>query len=291
MKNLNQSASLWLIGVFSLITLVFSGCQPPYSAHRHLWEEWTVIESTNSPAAYVRAIGKCPCGQAGTFAGTLEELSNQIDSYSTISLFKAWLAVQPDNTPGTAYYVKLNLSDLFSDYNNYNKNFDDRRDIGDALRGFYHETYYYYGYSNMNKYVSLDLSGSTFKYIGWSDDSDRYHGTFYDCRNLTGIILPASVTSIGGNAFYYCANITSITIPAGVTSIKGGAFYDCTNLTSVTFQGTILSGNLGGGAYFSYSDGSTVPIPPFDGDLHDKYLAGGPGTYTRSVGSETWTKT
>jgi len=28
----------------------------------------------------------------------------------------------------------------------------------------------------------------------------------------------------------------------------------------------------------------------FPGDLRDKYLAGGIGTYTRASGSETWTK-
>ena len=55
-------------------------------------------------------------------------------------------------------------------------------------------------------------------------------------------------------------------------------FYDCTGLISVTFQGTITSNNFSN----SYS---------FPGDLCAKYLAGGPGTYTRpNASSQAWTK-
>jgi len=50
------------------------------------------------------------------------------------------------------------------------------------------------------------------------------------------------------------------------------AFYGCYSLTSITFQGTITADNLGG---FSESNFYS----PFDGDLRDKYLAGGIGTY------------
>lgn len=42
---------------------------------------------------------------------------------------------------------------------------------------------------------------------------------FGDCENLTSIILPNSITSIGDGAFYRCKKLTSIHIPASVTDI------------------------------------------------------------------------
>ncbi|MDR0475633.1 MAG: leucine-rich repeat domain-containing protein [Treponema sp.] len=111
------------------------------------------------------------------------------------------------------------------------------------------------------------------------------YGAFSFCINLTSVIIPESVISIGNQAFNSCTSLISITIPESVTSIGEGAFTVCTSLTSVTFEGTVSSDNFGliiNGDFYS----------PFNGDLRDKYLAGGIGTYTRS-GSHpnyTWTK-
>ena len=49
---------------------------------------------------------------------------------------------------------------------------------------------------------------------------------FYDCSNLTEIIIPDSITSIGHGAFLGCNNLTSITIPFIET-----ATYDTSNNT------------------------------------------------------------
>ena len=55
---------------------------------------------------------------------------------------------------------------------------------------------------------------------------------FNGCANLTSIIIPDSITSIGDFAFENCSGLTSITIPDSVTSIGDHAFYNC--LTSIT---------------------------------------------------------
>ena len=55
---------------------------------------------------------------------------------------------------------------------------------------------------------------------------------FSGCGNLTGVIIPDSVTSIGKGTFDACA-LKSITIPDSVTDIGGGAFFFCRNLTNV----------------------------------------------------------
>jgi hypothetical protein len=96
--------------------------------------------------------------------------------------------------------------------------------------------------------------------------------------------MPSGLTSIGESAFQDCTSLTSITIPSGVTYILFATFSNCTSLTSVTFNGTISSDNLNRTAF-----GGSGTIY-YIGDLRDKYLAGGIGTYTRASGGTTWTK-
>lgn len=64
-------------------------------------------------------------------------------------------------------------------------------------------------------------------------------GMFYNCANLTSIILPEGMTSIKGNMFYQCTNLKSITIPDSVTYIGKNAFYECTSLESVTIPDSV----------------------------------------------------
>lgn len=61
---------------------------------------------------------------------------------------------------------------------------------------------------------------------------------FYAAENLTGIIIPDSVTSIGVCAFCECFNLTNITIGTGVTNIEEAAFQQCESLTDVYYLGT-----------------------------------------------------
>jgi hypothetical protein len=109
---------------------------------------------------------------------------------------------------------------------------------------------------------------------------------FSGCTSLISVTIPDSVNSIGARVFYGCTRLTSVTIPDSVNSIGAKAFSDCTNLTSVTFQGMITSEKLG--SLMGVNDESAVFTLPFDGDLSEKYLEGGIGTYER-IGDE-WTK-
>lgn len=58
-------------------------------------------------------------------------------------------------------------------------------------------------------------------------------GTFWGCKDVSGVIIPDTVTSIGSCAFYDCTGLNSVYIPDTVTSIGSHAFDGCSSLTDV----------------------------------------------------------
>ena len=78
-------------------------------------------------------------------------------------------------------------------------------------------------------------------------------------EEVKDLVIPNSVTSIGGRAFYYCSGLTSVTIPNSVTSIGDDAFEDCSGLTSVTIGNSVTS--IGDDAFRKCSGLTSVTIP------------------------------
>ncbi len=84
----------------------------------------------------------------------------------------------------------------------------------------------FYNYSNLTNVVIPDSVTSIGRYA------------FQGCSNLTNVVIPDSVTSIGEYAFESCSSLTSIVIPDSVTSIGGWAFWNCSSLTDVYYTGS-----------------------------------------------------
>lgn len=97
---------------------------------------------------------------------------------------------------------------------------------------------------------------------------------FKDCTEITSVVIPDSITSIGvaafrgctglttviipenstlaaidGSAFCECSALISITIPDSVTTIDGSAFYDCSSLVSITIPAGVTT--IGSEAFYN----------------------------------------
>ena len=57
---------------------------------------------------------------------------------------------------------------------------------------------------------------------------------FYECANLTSVIIPDATTNIGQYAFGSCSSLSNVVIGKGVNNIDNAAFFDCTSLKKLT---------------------------------------------------------
>ena len=53
------------------------------------------------------------------------------------------------------------------------------------------------------------------------------------------VVIPTSVTEIGGYAFDGCAMLNNVSLPMNLTSVGWGVFRDCTSLTAVTIPSSL----------------------------------------------------
>ncbi len=65
--------------------------------------------------------------------------------------------------------------------------------------------------------------------------------------DVTKVVIPGSVTTIGNEAFKQCQYLKSVTLSEGLTTIGSSVFYNCSSLTSIDIPNTVTS--IGGYAF------------------------------------------
>ena len=100
---------------------------------------------------------------------------------------------------------------------------------------------------------TISYNGKTYRVTGINEYA------FYECRELTSVTLPGSITRINLHAFSGCTGLKSITIPENVTDIQQEAFSYCSALTDVTLPGSITRINLH--AFYNCTGLKSITIP------------------------------
>ncbi len=93
----------------------------------------------------------------------------------------------------------------------------------------------YQGYFNGSAIVSFD----ELKYF--TNLTTIGNSAFRNCKSLTSVTLPESVSAIEEYAFYACESLASVNIPKSVTAINRYTFYGCKSLTSIELPQVITS--------------------------------------------------
>lgn len=120
--------------------------------------------------------------------------------------------------------------------------------------------YAFVGCSGLKSVHISDLAAWCNIVFGYYDSNPLTHGPrlFLNGTEVTDLVIPNNVTSIGNYAFINCSNFTSVTIPNSVTEIGYRAFSGCSGLTSVTIPNSVTS--IGNYAFIGCSGMTTVTI-------------------------------
>jgi hypothetical protein len=123
--------------------------------------------------------------------------------------------------------------------------------------------------SDLSKWCKISLNRPllyrTYEvYMGMGEGYDQRtavepYQLYLNGEELTNLVIPDDVESIGSYIFSYCSSLTSVTIGSGVTNIGNYAFDGCQNLTDVYLQSENAP-EIGSNA-FPYNQNVTLHVP------------------------------
>ena len=127
-------------------------------------------------------------------------------------------------------------------------------------------------YNIIDDYAVL-ASNTDWKYTGdivvpqkaTASDGKKYpvtaleEGCFRDCKTVTSVLLPSSITKIGEYCFCGCIHLQRVNIPSSVTSLGKSTFSGCSSLTSIEIPSNVKY--LGNSCFVNCSSLTSINIP------------------------------
>ncbi len=103
--------------------------------------------------------------------------------------------------------------------------------------------YLYYGSTDNNVAYEGDIvipstvthDGTTYNVIQINEYA------FYECQNLTKVIIPESVTAIGPYSFYNCTSLEEATLPNTISTIWDYSFRGCSSLKEIIIPSSVTT--------------------------------------------------
>lgn len=85
------------------------------------------------------------------------------------------------------------------------------------------------------------------------------HHLYLNGSEITDLVIPYSVTSIGNYVLSGCSGLTGLTIPNSVTTIGNSSFQDCSTLREITIPSSVSS--IGSEAFLCCTGIASINIP------------------------------
>ena len=84
-------------------------------------------------------------------------------------------------------------------------------------------------------------------------------GLFKDCRDVTSVVLPPGIETLGGSMFSGCRSLESVSLPAALKSIESYAFQSCQKIQAVNIPSGVT--NIGQLAFGYCEKLAAVSLP------------------------------
>lgn len=102
----------------------------------------------------------------------------------------------------------------------------------------------FYSTANAKAYVGDVVIPATFEFEGTTYTVTSVDSrTFYECRELTSLELPAPIVEIRNNAFFNCTNLKSIKLPEQLATLEYSSFQGCSALEYIELPSSLLTIN------------------------------------------------
>ena len=121
------------------------------------------------------------------------------------------------------------------------------------------ESWAFISCNNLDVVHISDIAAWCATSLYWSSPFTYYAHLYLDDKEVTNLVIPEGITSIGSFTFYGCNHLTSVTIPDGVTEIEQFEFEGCSNLKKVIIPDSVT--RIGNAAFCGCTSLTEIAIP------------------------------